>query len=443
LFKRSQDTIFALATGTRKSAIAVFRISGPKCNDALATLAPSRAFPARRAVLRTLRNPVSGRAIDTCLVTRFVAPASFTGEDLAEIGVTGGRAVVAAMVSALGGIEGLRPAEPGEFSWRAFVNGRMDLSAAEGLADLVDAETEAQREQALRIAGGALRRECHEIRAALLEAMTMVEAALDFSDGEGLDERFLLIEALAAVAVTKVRICGALDNSSKSSRLREGFSVVIAGPPNVGKSTLMNVLSGRDVAITSPVPGTTRDPIEVFLDLRGYPVVVVDTAGIRSSVDPIEREGIERAKRRAEAADLVLWLHDTDGPESVSFGTTVYTVRTKIDAAPRMADAAREQRNFDISAKTGSGIKELLAAIGDLAEERMSGSEFAPLPLERHKWAFKEALAALDSAASSDRDLELVAEDLRRAASALDRLIGRVGVEEVLSQIFSRLCVGK
>ena len=330
MFARDNDTIFAPASGVGRAAIAVLRISGPGCSAALEALAPGGEFPDRRAVLITLRRPGSAEPLDRALVTRFKAPRSFTGEEMAEVSVTGGRAVTAAVAKALAAIPGLRLAEPGEFAWRAFVNGKIDLTEAEGLADLVEAETEAQRRQAQRIAGGALSRECDAIRTGLIEAMAAVEAQIDFSDVE--DAEGLTLDSVKRAARAAMeRIDRALATADAAERLREGFTVVIAGPPNVGKSTLMNALAGRDVAITSPVAGTTRDLIEVFLDLRGYPVTLVDTAGIRDSADPIEQEGVARARRRAEGADLTLWLDDGAGGQTPGVGSPVLSVRTKID----------------------------------------------------------------------------------------------------------------
>ncbi len=309
MFANDHDTIFAPASGAGRAAIAVLRISGPGCSEALKAMAPGAEFPDRRAVLRTLRHPQSREPLDRALITRFQAPRSFTGEEMAEISVTGGRAVAAACVKALALIPGLRLAEPGEFAWRAFMNGKIDLSEVEGLADLVEAETEAQRRQAQNIAGGALSRECEAIRTSLLEAMAAVETQIDFTDVEDASD-FTLESVRGAARAAIERIDRALATADSAARLRDGFTVVIAGPPNVGKSTLMNALAGRDVAIISPIPGTTRDLIEVFLDLRGYPVILVDTAGIRESHDPIEQEGVARARRRAESADLTLWLDD-------------------------------------------------------------------------------------------------------------------------------------
>ena len=441
MFADDEDTIFAPASGAGRAAISVLRISGPGCLAALRTIAPGAEFPDRRVVLRTLRRPQSGEPLDRALITRFCAPRSFTGEEMAEISVTGGRAVVSAVVTALTLIPGLRLAEPGEFAWRAFMNGKIDLSEVEGLADLVEAETEAQRRQAERIAGGALRSECEAIRLSLLDAMAMVEAQIDFSDVEDASE-FNLESVRSAARAALARIDRALATADAAQRLREGFTVVIAGAPNVGKSTLMNAFVRRDVAITSPIPGTTRDLIEVFLDLRGYPVILVDTAGIRESPDPIEQEGVLRAWRRAKSADLTLWLNDGGEGEAPNVGSPTLAVRTKIDLEPDRAPSTSAE--LAISAKTGAGIDRLLDAIAELAEERMSSREPALLTLERHRRAFRDARQALASMlAPGVAEPELIADDLRRAAAAMDRIVGRIGVEEVLGEIFARLCVGK
>jgi tRNA modification GTPase len=516
MFANDHDTIFAHASGAGRAAIAVLRISGPGCSEALKAIAPGAEFPDRRAVLRTLTHPQSREPLDRALITRFQAPRSFTGEDMAEISVTGGRAVTSAVVRALASVPGLRPAEPGEFAWRAFMNGKIDLSEVEGLADLVEAETEAQRRQAQRIAGGALSRACEAIRTSLLEAMAAVETQIDFTDVEDASD-FTLDSVRGAARGALERIDRALATADSAARLREGFTVVIAGPPNVGKSTLMNALAGRDVAITSPIPGTTRDLIEVFLDLRGYPVILVDTAGIRESHDPIEQEGVARARRKAESADLTLWLSDGEDSQAPRMESSTLAVRTKIDLLgdsplekkrpPPLAPSppiarretgvlpnplwrgrdgvggradhgtasvsagidttknARRQRdpppslphkgggestraaasaNLAISAKTGAGIDRLLDVIADLAEERMSSHEPALLTLERHRRGFEDARQALASTLAPEAaEPELIAEDLRRAALAMDRIVGRIGVEDVLGEIFARLCVGK
>ncbi len=442
MFANDHDTIFALASGTGRAAIAVLRLSGPGCSEALKSIAPGAELPDRRAVLRILRHPQTGEPVDRALITRFHAPRSFTGEEMAEISVTGGRAVASACVKALALLPGLRLAEPGEFAWRAFMNGKIDLSEVEGLADLVEAETEAQRRQAQRIAGGALSRECEAIRTSLLEAMAAVETQIDFTDVEDASD-FTLDSVRRAARSAIERIDRALATADSAARLREGFTVVIAGPPNVGKSTLMNALAGRDVAITSPIPGTTRDLIEVFLDLRGYPVILVDTAGIRESSDPIEQEGVARARRRAASADLTLWLSGGGDEPAPSLDSAILAVRTKIDLQGADTLSAKPT-DLAISAKTGAGVDRMLDVIAELAEERMSSREPALLTLERHRRGFHDARQALVSAlAPGAAEPELIAEDLRRAAAAMDRIVGRIGVEDVLGEIFARLCVGK
>jgi tRNA modification GTPase len=443
MFANDSDTIFAQASGVGKAAVAVFRVSGPLCGAALEALAPDVAFPDRTAVLRTLVDPHSGGPLDRALVVRFAAPRSFTGEEVVELHVTGGRAVPAALARALHALPGLRLAEPGEFAWRAFLNGKMDLSEAEGLADLVEAETEAQRRQAQRVAGGALKRECEAIRATLLDGMATVEAQLDFSDvEESADLTAVSIREAARRAMD--RIDRALAGAQSAERLRTGFVVVIGGPPNVGKSTLMNAIAGRDVAITSPFAGTTRDPIEVAIDLKGYPVILVDTAGIRETADPIEQEGVRRALERAENADLTLWLDDGRPAEARGAPGSMLVVRTKrdLDALAKGGSTGGDQ--FAISAKTGEGIDALLDAIADRAIGAMSSGEPAVLTLARHREAFLSARRALDAVLACEViEAELAAEAFRSAAAAMDRVVGRIGVEEVLGQIFSRLCVGK
>jgi len=437
-----RDTIYAAASGAGRAAIAVIRMSGPHTGQALEALAPGAPFADRVASLRALRDPAAGEALDRAIVIRFAAPRSFTGEEMAELQVTGGRAVVAGVLRALAGLTGLRPAEPGEFAWRAFENGKLDLSEVEGLANLVDAETAAQRRQALRIAGGALSRESEAIRAKLVEAMALIEAQIDFSDVEDADALSLdAARALASEAAQSLR--AALAGAQAGARLREGFNVVIAGPPNVGKSTLMNALARRDVSIVSAIPGTTRDLIETSLELRGFPVTLIDTAGLRESADPIEREGVARARRRAEQADLTLWLSDAAAPVSPPADQAVLLVATKADRGESGA-ASTPPGTIRISALTGEGLEGLHEAIAKLAGERMGGPAPALITLERHRAAFAEALDGLERALDPrGGELELVAEDLRLAARALERITGRIDVEDVLGAIFSRLCVGK
>jgi tRNA modification GTPase len=437
-----RDTIFAPATGVGRAAISIIRISGPASDKALEALTHGALPGERLASLRTLRHPVTGEELDRALVVRFPAPRSFSGEDMAELQITGGRAVLAAIVEALASLPNLRPADPGEFALRAFENGRLDLSQVEGLADLVDAQTQAQRRQALRIADGALTRESEAIRGLIVEAMAQVEAQIDFSDQEDVDDHSPGdVHRFAEEAAARIR--QALSSARSGERLRDGFNVVIAGAPNVGKSTLMNAIARRDVSIVSAAPGTTRDPIEVQLELRGFPVNLVDTAGIRDTADPVENEGISRARRRADAADLVLWLTESGPVDQSALATErrpALQVRTKID----LAQEGFSTGSIAVSAKTGQGIDRLLDSITAIAEELFQGQGPALITLARHRLAFEEALIHLDRLlAGRDAALELAAEDLRLAARALERIAGRIDVEEVLGEIFSRLCIGK
>ena len=436
-----RSTIFAPATGVGRAAISIVRLSGPACDKALAALIRG-ALPAPRvATLRTLRHPVTGEALDRALVIRFPAPHSYTGEDMAELHVTGGRAVLAAIIEALALLADMRPADPGEFALRAFENGKLDLSQVEGLADLVDAQTQAQRRQALRIARGELTRETEAIRARLVEAMARIEAQIDFSDQEDVDPAGLSdVHRLAETAAARIR--RTLASAPSGERLRDGFNVVIAGPPNVGKSTLMNAIARRDVSIVSPIPGTTRDAIEVALELRGFPVNLVDTAGIRDTDDPIEKEGVLRARRRADEADLTLWLSESASAADAGQERQrpILPVRTKSD----LGGVNSPQGSLAVSAKTGEGIDRLLDAIADSAERLFAGEGPALITATRHRLAFEEALAHLERLlAQKDSPPEFLAEDLRLAARALERIAGRIDVEEVLGEIFSRLCIGK
>ena len=310
----TRDTIFALSSGRPPAAIAVVRISGPRAGDALKTLSGKIPTP-RQAALARIRDPRSNDIIDEALALWFPAPHSETGEDVAELQLHGGRAVIAAVLAALSRIEGLRPAEAGEFTRRAFENGKLDLTAVEGLADLVMAETEGQRRQAFRQLKGWLGDRAETWRQRLIQALALVEAAIDFSDEADVPDN-LLAPALASARELEAEIAGALADSRAGERLREGLVVAIAGPPNAGKSTLLNRIARREAAIVSPYAGTTRDVIEVHLDLNGWPVTLLDTAGIRETDDPVELEGVRRARERAAAADLVLWV--VDGGEADS-----------------------------------------------------------------------------------------------------------------------------
>ena len=442
------DTIFAPATPPGRSALAVIRVSGPRAQAALQDIAGTIPAP-RVALLRTLRHPATRRPLDQALVLYFKAPATETGEDIAEFQTHGGRAVVAAVLDALAAIPGCRLAEPGEFARRAFHNGKMDLTAVEGLADLIDAETEAQRAQALTQASGALDRLYGGWRKEMVEAQALVEAAIDFAD-EGDVATNAVAQARLIAATLTHKIDAHLANAHRGEILRSGFKVVIAGPPNAGKSTLLNALAQRDAAIVSDEPGTTRDVIEVRLDLGGIPVIVSDTAGIREAGGAVEREGIRRTLARAEEADLVIWLRDlTDKAPSVPAEWLRTTATDKILPVDTKADLAVGSQpstggRLRISTVTDQGLPELIGEIVTRAREQAGGDEgLAPTTLRhrQHLIATQKAIAAFIDGAESD--LELRAEDLRLAASELGRLVGRIDPEEVLGAIFGRFCIGK
>jgi tRNA modification GTPase len=451
-----RDTIFALSSGRPPAAIAVVRISGPRAGDALTELAGRLPEP-RKAALARVRDPASGEAIDEALALWFPGPNSETGEDIAELQLHGGRAVIAAVLGALGRIEGLRPAEAGEFTRRAFENGRLDLTAVEGLADLIGAETEAQRRQAYRQLKGLLGKRAETWRARMIEALALVEARIDFSDEADVPED-LIGPALKIVQGLRDEIAEALAGAARGERLRDGLVVAIAGPPNAGKSTLLNRIARREAAIVSPIPGTTRDVIEVHLDLDGYPVTLLDTAGIRDSDDPVEQEGVRRARQRASEADLVLWVHDAkDDPAQseaspLSGSVTKWLVRNKVDL---LASGKRNELNknnefklsnivFDLSAATGFGVAEFLSQLGDYAKSYF-GAESSLLTRERHRKALNVAQSTLDRVLAegpSGRE-DIVAEELRLAAQSLGRLTGQVDVEDILDVIFRDFCIGK
>ena len=447
---RSLDTIFALSSGRPPAAIAVVRISGPRARFGLETLARRVPEP-RRASLGRLRNSASGELLDEALVLWFPGPNTETGEDMAELHLHGGRAVVAAVLAELGKLAGFRPAEAGEFTRRAFENGRLDLTAVEGLADLIYAETEAQRAQAMRQFAGALGQRAEGWRQRLIAALARAEAGIDFSDEADVPQD--LAPVLQAARRLHDEIA-ALADERHGERLREGLVVAIAGPPNAGKSSLLNRIARREAAIVSPHAGTTRDVIELHLDLGGFPVTLLDTAGIRVSDDPVEQEGVRRAQARAAAADLVLWVVDAADPggsedhiDSAGELAAIWHVANKIDAVDSDSkwNYARPgtQRSFAISATTGLGVAELVGAITAHAAEFFAGGESALVTRERHRLLLRECAAALGRALQTGHREDILAEELRLAARALGRLTGRVDVEDVLDVIFRDFCIGK
>ena len=430
-----QDTIFAPASGAGRAAVAVIRISGPATRDVLLRIAGRLPEP-RRATLVPLRH--DGQVLDRALILWFPAPASFTGEDSAEFQLHGGRAVVAAVLRALAAVPGCRPAEPGEFTRRAFLHDKLDLGAVEGLADLIDAQTEAQRRQALRQLDGALGQWVTGLRTDLLTALALAEGAIDFADEDDLVASF---EAELAELVSKSarRIGDELAREAVGLRLREGLAVAIAGPPNAGKSTLLNALAGREVAIVSEEAGTTRDVLTVDLELGGYPVQLIDTAGLREAESAVEREGIARARARAGSADLVLWLRPANEPVAPDVVTSgaLWTIATKADLGGRpVADHV-------VSARTGAGLDELVAALTHFATDALVEGEGAVVTRLRHRTALEAAQACLARLDVSGRGFELAAENLRGAVAALASLVGEIGTEDVLGAIFSRFCIGK
>ncbi|MDB5720172.1 MAG: mnmE [Alphaproteobacteria bacterium] len=423
------DTIYALSSGSPPAAIAVVRISGPAADRALLSLTGRLPEP-RTANLAWLRE--DDRLLDRALVLRFPGPASATGEDLVELHLHGGRAVIGAVTGALGRIEGLRPAEPGEFTRRSFESGRIDLAEAEGLADLLQAETESQREAALSLASGSLSRRVEAWQSRLLALSAQMEAVLDFSDegevGEGMPPRW--DEAIADLAREIRFALGA----APVERLRDGVRVVIAGPPNAGKSSLLNVLIGRDAAITSAIPGTTRDLVEAPTSIAGTPFLLIDTAGLRDSVDEIEAIGIEKARTSLAKADIILWL---GSPDDAPSSGAVILVRPKAD----LAEPGRDGVGMSVSARTGEGVDRLVTALIARA------GELLPKPSEvslnaRHRLALREALEPLESAGDCEDPL-IASELLRLSRIALDKVTGRAGVEEMLDALFGRFCIGK
>lgn len=437
----ARDTIFALASGAGRAAISVVRLSGPRALATVHSLAGRLPEP-RRATLARLRDPASGDILDEALLFTFEAPRSELGEDGAELHLHGSPAVVAAVLSALARQPGLRQAEPGEFARRAFANGKMDLAQLEGLADLIDAETDSQRRQAQRQLSGAMRAATAPWREALIAASAEVETAIDFAEDVAL-ETSVQATVLGLVAPVRDGLRHELAQAPAAERIRDGLQIVIAGPPNAGKSTLLNALVRREAAIVSAVAGTTRDPIEVHLDLGGLPVTLVDTAGLRESRDAIEEIGVFRARERADAADLVLWLTE-DGTPPPAFSAPVWRITSKCDARVPEGDPSSNGAALRLSAMTGENLPQLVARLTAFAEQIAGPPTSGLLARARHREAFAAALAALDHVAQSpDLAVELIAEDLRAARFALDRLIGKVDVEDILDDLFSRFCIGK
>ncbi|WP_439153680.1 tRNA uridine-5-carboxymethylaminomethyl(34) synthesis GTPase MnmE [Yoonia sp.] len=425
------DTIFALATGQGRAGVAVLRVSGPKAVTAVGRLV--KDVPVARG-LRIVRDQ-AGQLLDHALVLRFPEGKSFTGEEVVELHVHGSPAVVAALLRVLGNMPDLRQAEAGEFTRRALENGTLDLAQVEGLADLIDAETEGQRRQAVRVFSGALGALAEGWRADLIRAAALLEATIDFADEEVPEN--VTPEVLNLIGGVKAEMQRESAGVRIAERLRDGFEVAIIGAPNVGKSTLLNRLAGRDVAITSSVAGTTRDVIEVRLDLEGLPVTFLDTAGLRETDDEVESIGVARARERAAQSDLRVYmmLPGDDVPQGLLSEDIIVQAKADINQVV----------GFAVSGKTGIGIDALVARISEILNEQVA--EIGTAMRERHRVAMVRSIDFLEATelALSDQNgmMDLIAEDLRSAIRAVDSLVGRVDVEHVLDEIFSSFCIGK
>jgi tRNA modification GTPase len=424
------ETIFAIASGRPPAAIAVIRVSGPRAHAAGEAIAGPLPRP-RAASLRELRHPATGSLLDHGLVVRFDGPASSTGENVVEFHVHGGRAVGDAMLDALASLDGLRPASPGEFTRRAFDNGRIDLTEAEGLADLVEAETESQRRAALAVAEGGLRRQIEQWQERLLDLSARAERAIDYDEDDqpGVDPAFY-------------RDCGALALElaewlarPRVEPLKDGVRVVVAGPPNAGKSSLVNAIAGSDRAIVTDIPGTTRDHIEVPLALAGIPVLLTDTAGLRATDEMVERIGVERSRKLAEGADILLWLGES---KAAPAHPRLIRVHARCDLPDR---ALAPAGSLAVSAVTGEGLGPLLERVGEIAASLVPGED--SLALNRRQAAHLEEAREALAEIGPETDVVTGAEAVRLARSAFDRLTGRAGIEDVLDALFSRFCLGK
>ena len=424
-----EPTIYALSSGRPPAAVSVIRISGPNAHDAGAAIAGTLP-EARTAAVRELRHPTSGELLDQALVLRFDGPGSSTGENIVEFQCHGGRAVVDAVLAALARIDGLREAQPGEFTRRAFENGRIDLTEAEGLADLIEAETEAQRKAALAVAEGGLRKQIGQWQQRLLDLSARAERAIDYADeGDAGDP-----ELAGASGLLAAELRGWLERP-RVEPLKDGVRVVVAGPPNAGKSSLVNAIAGEERVIVTDVPGTTRDHIEVPLAVAGVPILLTDTAGLRETLDQVEAIGVARAASLVEAADILAWL---GAPDSAPAHPRLIRVHAKADLPQ---SGPTPSGSIAVSSKTGEGVTTLLEAMGALASALLPAEDAIALN-RRQAGLIEEAADSLDHAAASP-DFVLVAEHLRVARGAFDRLTGRAGVEDLLDALFSRFCLGK
>lgn len=440
------ETIYALASGKGRAGVAIIRISGPETKAVTEALSGQPVPPARLAKRAWIRDPETQALLDDGLILWFAAPASYTGEDLVELHIHGGTAVRNAVFDAIRKLGKARMAEPGEFTRRAFQNGKMDLTEAEGLIDLIDAETEAQRLQALQQSRGALGTIYMGWADRLTRILAYYEAEIDFAD-EDLPED-LGQKTRPQLDEICVEIRSHLDDNRRGERLREGVHIAIIGPPNAGKSSLLNLLAQREAAIVSDIAGTTRDVVEVHLDLRGYPVIVSDTAGLRETDDVIEQEGVRRALARAEEADLIILVVDVSKPEEASatldeFGKKAdLVILNKADQTNKVDDGFLGDGRFAVSVKSGDGIGALLSSVGEMVESRFGLKEAPAITRQRHREALQECLGHIERSFDA-YEVVLAAEDLRLAVRALGRITGRVDVEDLLDVIFKDFCIGK
>ncbi len=436
------DTIYALSTGAGRAGVAIIRISGPKADDALANLTNQSIPLARVATLRSLRCPSRGELIDKSLIIRFEESCSFTGENVVELHVHGGGAVVAATLRALGEIDGLRAAAAGEFTRRAFENGELDLAQVEGLADLISADTEMQRRQAIQIMGGILSSQAEDWRRDLTIALALVEATIDWADEEVPED--ISPEALLRLGIVRDAIESEIEGSDAAKCLRDGFEVAIIGPPNVGKSSLINAISRRETSIISPMPGTTRDVIEVRCDLSGAPVTFLDTAGLRDTADVVERIGVERAIQRSKEAHVRVLVVSADSEPGVCSSSSVekpdllFWNKSDLDPTPPSVDWIIG------SVESGKGVDELLVRLSKLLHERAAGSSLAAH--ERVTTCLRSGAKHLGNAIHSlevGGSSELVSEEIRLAIRSLEELVGRIETDDMLDVVFRQFCMGK
>jgi tRNA modification GTPase len=436
-----QTTIAAISTPPGRGAVAVLRVSGPAAATALLALTGSVPVP-RRATLATLRDPDTREVIDSALVLFFAGPASFTGEDMAELHVHGGRAIVRRVMNLLTELPGVRAALAGDFTRRALEHGKLDLTQVEALSDLIDSDTELQRQFAVKSFRGEFGEVVGAWRQEVVTLLAFVEAQIDFTDEADIPDS-LRNELERRLSVISADMSNRLARTASREQLVEGFKVVLAGAPNAGKSSLLNALAGRDVAIVSAHPGTTRDVLELRLEIEGAPVVVRDVAGLREAQDMVEQMGIARAERAMREADLVLWLIAVDSDSKYSAvppcDAKSWVIRTKAD----LAHSCKGVADILISAKTGAGIGDLLARLGRAAHATLGDHDNMVMVSARQRGCLSRSVLALTRAKVPDLPIEFVAEELRGAARALGEIVGVIGTEEVLGEIFGRFCIGK